>query len=130
MTFPLTADVAALTGETKDAAVLQQADAVRTQVATAMSTELDRIWPEAQRTTTRAGLALQLRQATVGLTDLAVQADGRYAMTVAAEFAGVNDVQHKLTLTTENGATFLPVPVDVATVRRPCTSASPRSSAA
>ncbi|HRH00738.1 MAG TPA: hypothetical protein PLR99_31065 [Polyangiaceae bacterium] len=108
VTFKPSAAITALQGAEKDAAVRAKADELRLAVTTAITGELDRIWPEDQRISD-AGVAIQFRQDTATTSALDATADG-YAFTVNAEFAGINDLLRKLPLTTEGGKTFLPVP--------------------
>ncbi|OJY21066.1 MAG: hypothetical protein BGO98_13910 [Myxococcales bacterium 68-20] len=102
-----------LEGEARELAVVARAEALRTTVTSAISAELDRIWPEAQRLT-RAGLVIQFRQASATYSDLKASEDGaRYEMVVSGEFAGVNDLEQKLPLRIEGGKKFLPVTASV-----------------
>lgn len=112
VTFKPSADVAALEGDAKTAALTAQAEQVRTTVTTTLTSELDKLWPEEQRIS-RAGVAIQFRQASATQRDLTALADGRYSIVVAAEFAGVKDLERKLPMKTEDGRTFYPVSVDV-----------------
>ncbi|HNK84934.1 MAG TPA: molybdopterin-dependent oxidoreductase, partial [Flavobacteriales bacterium] len=112
VTFKASADAMAKQGAERDAAVAAQADGLRTQVASAISAELDKIWPEEQRTT-REGLAIQYRQGSAKQNELQAQADGRYTVVVSAEFTAVKGVEKKLPLKTADGKTFLPVTTDV-----------------
>lgn len=106
--FKPSAATAALQGAEKDAAVRAKADELRLAATTAITAELDRIWPEDQRISDDS-VAIQFRQDTATTSALDATADG-YAFTVNAEFAGVNDLVNKLPLTTEAGKTFLSVP--------------------
>lgn len=110
--FALSADVAALEGDARDAAILEQAEGLRGQVTQAISAELDRIWPEEERLSS-AGVAIQFRQASATLADLQVRADGRYGMKVSAEFAGIKNLEQRLPLSGEGASKFLPLPIDL-----------------
>jgi hypothetical protein len=113
VTFPVPASVAALTGDAKEKAVVALAEQLRTSVTAAISAELDRIWPEEQRIT-RAGLAIQFRQASATYRDLAaVDGGASYTMVVSGEFAAVKDIEKKLPMKTAGDKTFLPVTTDV-----------------
>jgi hypothetical protein len=113
VTFPISADVRALTGDAKEKAVLALAEQLRTSVTAAISAELDRLWPEEQRVT-RAGVVIQFRQASATYRDLvAVDGGSSYTMVVSGEFAAMKDIDKKLPMKTEGGDTFLPVTTDV-----------------
>ena len=110
--FKVSADVAALTGAEKEKAIADQANQLRTGITSAISAELDRIWPEQQRLT-RAGLAIQFRQASAAFKDLKLGDDGRYSMTVTGEFSAVKDIEQKLPLKEADGKKYLPVSYDL-----------------
>lgn len=113
VTFPVPASAQALQGEEREKAIATRADELRTSVTSAISSELDRIWPEEQRIT-RAGVAIQFRQASASYRDLRPSADGtKMTMTVSGEFSAVKDIERKLPLKTVEGKTFLPVSTDV-----------------
>ncbi|MEO6573126.1 MAG: hypothetical protein ABIP89_04760 [Polyangiaceae bacterium] len=113
VTFPVADDVRALTGDAKEKAIVAVAEQLRASVTAAISAELDRIWPEDKRIT-RAGVAIQFRQASATYSDL-VSLDGgaRYSVVVSGEFAAVKDIEKKLPLKTVGDKTFLPVTTDV-----------------
>lgn len=112
VTFAAPADTEALTGEAREEAIARRADQLRTSVTRAISAELDRIWPEDQRIS-RAGVAIQFRQASATYRDLVRAEDGKYTMTVSGEFSAVKDVERKLPLRSVEGRTFLPVTTDL-----------------
>lgn len=112
VTFTPSADVQALQGDAQTSALVAQADTLRATVTTAITAELDRLWPEDERTS-RAGVAIEFRQATAQERDLKPVDGGRYTVTVSAEFSGVTDLLHKLPMKTDDGETYLPVTVDL-----------------
>ncbi len=113
VTFAVPAEAQGLEGEARETAITTRADALRTSVTSAISAELDRIWPEDQRIR-RTGAAIQFRQASATYRDLKASADGtRYTMTVSGEFAAVKDIERKLPMKTDGGKTFLPVSTDL-----------------
>lgn len=113
VTFKVPDDVLALSGEAKEKGIAAKADQLRLSVMTAVSAELDRLWPEDARTT-RTGVAIQFRQASASYKDLKVAADGaRYTMTISGEFSAVKDIERKLPMKTVDGKTFLPVSTDL-----------------
>lgn len=113
VTFKPSAETLALQGEAKDKAINDQATQLRNTVTTAIVAELDRIWPEDERTT-NANVSIEYRQATSSLRDLEVlDGDAGYSMTVAGEFAGIKDLERRLPLKTANGKSYLPVNADL-----------------
>lgn len=113
VTFPVPETARALQGEEREQAIAARADELRTSVTAAISAELDRIWPEEQRVS-RAGVAIQFRQASASYRDLKPSADGaKYTMTVSGDFSAVKDIERKLPMKTEGDKTFLPVSTDV-----------------
>ncbi|MBL8607186.1 MAG: hypothetical protein JNL38_07690 [Myxococcales bacterium] len=112
VTFKPSADALAKQGAERDAAIALEADALRARVASAISAELDKLWPEEQRIS-REGVAIQYRQGTASKSDLAPAADGRVSLTISAEFAAVKDIEKKLPLKTVDGKAFLPVSTDI-----------------
>lgn len=113
ITFKVSAETQALQGGEKEKAVNTQATTLRNSVTSAITSELDKIWPQAERLT-RAGAAVQFRQTTASFRDLTALADGTgYSLTIAGEFAGVKDLERRLPLKTEGEKTFLPVTTDV-----------------
>jgi hypothetical protein len=101
-------EAATLEGDAKEAAIVARAEEIRGIVTKAISSELDRIWPEDQRLT-RAGLAIQFRQASASYADLTRDGDS-FTILVSGEFAAVKDVEAKLPLTTgADGKRYLPV---------------------
>lgn len=113
VTFPVPESAQALQGEEREKAIAARADELRTSVTSAISAELDRIWPEEQRIT-RAGVAIQFRQASASYRDLKAASGGaKYTMTVSGEFSAVKDIERKLPMKTALGKTFLPVSTDV-----------------
>jgi hypothetical protein len=113
VTFKLSAETAALQGDAKTAAVLAQAQALRDNVLTTISTELDKLWPEDMRTS-NANVAIQYRQATASLADLKELPDASgYGFTVTGEFAGIKDLETRLPMKTVAGKKFLPINADL-----------------
>lgn len=113
VTFKLTAESAALTGDAKAAAALAQATTLRDTVLTTISSELDKLWPEDMRIS-NANVAIQYRQASAALSDLKELPDGAgYSLTVSGEFAGIKDLEKKLPMKTVDGKTFLPINADL-----------------
>ncbi len=113
VTFKLSAETAALTGDAKSAAVLAQATTLRDNVLNTISTELDKLWPEEMRTSA-ANVAVQYRQASAKLDDLKELPDGAgYSFAVSGEFAGIKDLETKLPMKTVDGKTFLPINADL-----------------
>lgn len=110
--FKVSDDILALQGEAKEKAIADKANTLRTGITSAISAELDRIWPEEQRLT-RAGLAIQFRQASAAFKDLKLADNGRYTMTVTGEFAAVKDIEQKLPLKSADGKKYLPVSYDL-----------------
>lgn len=109
VSFTLSAETQALEGEAKDKAVLVQAETLRNDVLSTISSELDKLWPEEERIS-NAGVAIQYRQGSASLRDLKANADGTgYSLTVSGEFAGIKDLERRLPLRTVDGKTFLPV---------------------
>jgi hypothetical protein len=112
VTFKLPAEIEALKGDERDTAVLAHSEKMRSTVTTAITAELDKIWPEEERIS-NAGVSIEFRQATAGLKDLkALDACG-FGMTVTTEFAGIKDLEKRLPLKTVADKTFLPVSADL-----------------
>lgn len=114
VTFTPSAEIAALQGDAKNTALLARAQELRGTVTTAITTELDRLWPEDQRISD-AAVAIEFRQSSATIKDLTPSADGKYTFVVSAEFAGVKDLASKLPMKTEGGLTYLPVPATLGT---------------
>ncbi|MDB4933123.1 MAG: hypothetical protein JWP87_95 [Labilithrix sp.] len=112
VTFKLSAETQALSGDAKDAAVLVQAQTLRDSVLDTITSELDKLWPEEERTS-NAGVAIQYRQASAALADLKALPDGSYGLTVSGEFAGIKDLERRLPMKTAVGKTFLPINADL-----------------
>lgn len=113
LTFKLPAESQALQGDAKTAALTAFAEQTRNSVTSAITSELDKIWPEAERTS-GAGVAIQFRQASATSRDLKELPDqSGYAITVRAEFAGIKDLERRLPMKTVAGKTFLPVSADL-----------------
>lgn len=112
VTFTIDAQTQALQGAEKERAVVARAESLRNVVTKAISAELDRIWPQEQRLS-RAGLAIQFRQASAAYRDLERLDDATYTMTVSGEFGAVKDVEQKLPLREGGGKRWLPVSVDL-----------------
>ncbi|MBS2019020.1 MAG: hypothetical protein JST00_39500 [Deltaproteobacteria bacterium] len=112
VTFAIGEEIAAMQGEAREKAITDKATQLRTGITGAISAELDRIWPEEQRLT-RAGLAIQFRQASAAYADLEIGADGKVSMTVTGEFAAVKDIEKKLPLKDADGKKYLPVSYDL-----------------
>lgn len=112
VTFKMPDEILALAGEAKDKAMADKANALGLSITSAVSAELDKIWPEGQRTT-RAGLAIQFRQASATYKDLKLGDNGRYTMTVSGEFAAVKDIEQKLPLKSDAAGKYLPVSFDL-----------------
>ena len=110
VTFDVPEDARTLEGEEKEQAIVRRAEQLRNTVTAAISSELDRIWPQQQRLS-RAGLAIQFRQASASYSALTMLDGGdRYSMLVTGEFGAVKDVERKLPLTaTPDGRSYLPV---------------------
>lgn len=101
------ADADSLEGEAKEERVTARAEELRASVMAAVSAELDKIWPEEMRIS-RAGVAIQYRQASAAYRDL-TPASGGYTMVVSGEFSAVKDFERKLPLEQEGGRSYLPV---------------------
>jgi hypothetical protein len=113
VTFKLSAETLALQGEEKDKAVLVQAQTLRDTVLTTITSELDKLWPEEERTS-NAGVAIQYRQASASLRDLKASADGlSYSLTVSGEFAGIKNLEQRLPMKTVDAKKFLPISADL-----------------
>ena len=114
VTFAVPEDARTLDGEEKQQAIVARAEELRNSVTAAISSELDRIWPEEQRVS-RAGVAIQFRQASASYGALTMLEGGeRYTMIVSGEFGGVKDLERKLPLSTApDGRSFLPVSTDL-----------------
>jgi len=113
VTFKVSAEIDGMAaGPEKDQAVLAQAEKTRSTVTTALTAELDRIWPEEERTS-GAAVSIEFRQATATQSDLKPLAGGGFGMTVSTEFAGIKDLEKRLPLTTDAGKTFLPLTADL-----------------
>ncbi len=115
VTFTLPEEARTLEGAEREAAITARADELRLSVTKAISSELDRIWPESQRVARGGGVVIQFRQASATFRDLApVAGTDDYTMTVSGEFAGMKDLEQKLPLTTgADGKRYLPVSTDV-----------------
>ncbi|NOU29299.1 MAG: hypothetical protein HOO96_15465 [Polyangiaceae bacterium] len=114
VSFKPDAATAALQGEAKNTALLAQEKKLRDLVTTAITAELDRMWPEDYRIKASSGVAIEFRQASTTMSGLTpVNGGESYTFTVAAEFSGVNGLERKLPMVTENGKTFFPVPADL-----------------
>ena len=112
VTFALPAEITAMAdGSDRDQAIAAHAEELRGTVTTAVVAELDRLWPEDERTS-NAGVSIELRQKTASVSDLK-KSDAGYTMTVNTEFSGIKDLEKRLPQTTENGKTFLPVSADL-----------------
>ena len=106
-------DIDALVGQAKTDALKKRGDELRNAVTTAIVAELDKIWPEDQRTT-GAGIAIEFRQSTATSSELVPSGEGHYAMTVTGEFAGVTDLSKKLPQkTAADGTLYFPVSADL-----------------
>lgn len=101
-----------LEGDALREALDPQAKAVRNTVTTAIVAELDRIWPEDTRISYR-GVAIQFRQDTASVRDVQHRDGSTWRMTVAGEFAGVQDLLAKLPLRTDGDQRYLPVTATV-----------------
>ncbi len=113
VTFTPTAETLALEGDAKNQAILAQAQALRDTTLTQITAELDKLWPEEERTS-NAGVAIEYRQASAALSDLQPLAgDAGYSLVVSGEFAGVKDLEKKLPQKTVDGKTFLPITADL-----------------
>ena len=112
VTFDVPRNAEGLEGEERERAVMNRAAALRNSVTSAISAELDRIWPQAERLS-RAGVAIQFRQASASYSDLKPVGD-RFSMTVSGEFGAVEGLARKLPLaSTEDGRAYLPVSTDL-----------------
>lgn len=117
VTFKAPESARGLEGEARDAAIATRAAEIRNQIATAMSAELDRVWPKEDRLS-REKLAIQYRQGSAGSRDLTpVDGGASYTMTVTGEFSGVKDAEQKLPLVAPEGEPsakkYLPMTADV-----------------
>lgn len=113
VTFTLSTETQALQGAEKEKAVDLQATTLRTRVTVAISADLDKLWPEADRLK-KTSAAVQLRQPTASFRDLKPSDDGTsYTLTIVGEFGGTKDLERRLPLETAEGKTFLPVTTDV-----------------
>jgi hypothetical protein len=112
ITFKLPEAIEALTGEAKETAVTAHAEQLRNTVTSAIGAELDKIWPEEERTS-RSGVAIQYRQGSATLRDLKVLEGGKYGMTVSGDFGGIKDLERRLPLKTAEGKKYLPVNADL-----------------
>ena len=113
VTFKVSAEIDAMAaGADKDAAIAAQAATLRTTVTTALTAELDRIWPEEERIS-GSDVSIEFRQATATFADLKPQDGGVFGMTVKTEFAGIKDLEKRLPLKTEGDKTFLPLSADL-----------------
>ncbi len=112
VTFEVSADIRAMTGDAKTAALLAHAEALRGTVTTAITSSLDTLWPEEMRTTS-AGVAIEFRQKTATEKDLVAVDDTHMSMLVSAEFSGVKDLLTKLPMKTDNGVSYLPIIADL-----------------
>lgn len=113
VTFKPSAETLALQGDAKQQALLEQAQQLRNRTLTAITAELDKLWPEEMRTTS-AGVAIQYRQASAAMSELMPLPGGAgYGVTVTGEFAGVKDLEKKLPLKTVDGKVFLPITTDI-----------------
>ena len=93
VTFNPSAETLALQGDAKQQALLEQAQQLRNRTLTAITAELDKLWPEEMRTTS-AGVAIQFRQASAAMSELMPLPGGAgYGVTVTGEFAGVKDLE-------------------------------------
>ncbi len=113
VTFPMPDEAKSLEGAEKEAAITKRAEQLRSLVASAISAELDRLWPEEERTH-GDGAVIQYRQGTATFRDLTASADGSsYTIVVSGEFAAMNDIQARLPLKAAEDATkYLPVSFD------------------
>ena len=91
VTFDAPRDAESLEGEERENAIMNRAAALRNSVTAAISAELDRIWPQAERLS-RAGVAIQFRQASASYSDLTPVGD-RFSMTVSGEFGAVEGLE-------------------------------------
>ncbi|CAN5911166.1 hypothetical protein BH11MYX4_BH11MYX4_50000 [soil metagenome] len=113
VTFKVSAAIEAMpAGPDKDQAVLAQSEKIRTAVTTALTAELDRIWPEEERIS-GAAVSIEFRQATATSSDLKPVEGGGFAMTVRTEFAGIKELEKRLPLKTDADQTFLPLTADL-----------------
>ena len=114
VTFDTPADIQAMpAGAEKDAALKAKADQIRTSVASATSSDLEKRWPEDVRIT-RSGVVIQLRQKTTSSKDIvAVDGGKQTKISVVMEFAAQNDIETKLPMKTEGGKTFYPLSLDL-----------------
>jgi hypothetical protein len=109
----LSAETLALEGAARDEAVQARVNALRLSVTSAISAELDKIWPQDERLS-RAGVAVQFRQASAASSDLVPVGDGSsYRVTISGEFSGIKDLATKLPMKTEGELSYLPVTTDV-----------------
>ena len=111
VTFEPSADIAALEGDAKYAALQKQAETLRNTITDALSAKLDAIWPESERTSSE-GVAVQFRQSSRELANLQATPDG-YSMTVSAEFAGIKNLDQRLPMQTDGARKYLPLSVDL-----------------
>jgi hypothetical protein len=113
VTFKVSAEIEAMAaGPEKDQAIAAQAATLRTTVTTALTAELDRIWPEEERIS-GSDVSIEFRQATATFADLKPLDGGGFGMTVKTEFAGIKDLEKRLPLKTEGDQTFLPLSADL-----------------
>lgn len=114
VTFDTPADIQAMPeGAEKEAALKAKADQIRTTVASATSSDLEKRWPEDVRIT-RNGVVIQLRQKTTGSKDIvAVDGGKQTKISVVMEFSAQNDIETKLPMKTEDDKTFYPLAVDM-----------------
>lgn len=108
VTFKPSAEVLGATGEEKKLALAAQSEDVRVNALKAVVTELDRIWPEDERTQ-NGSPAIQFRQASATSGDAKLVGEN-YELEVSAEFSAVNDIERKLPLQSDAGKKYLPVP--------------------
>ena len=112
VTFTLPAAITAMAdGADRDTAIAAHAEELRGTITTALVAELDRLWPEEERTS-NAGVSIEFRQKTATLSDLK-KTDAGYTMTVNTEFSGIKDLEKRLPQKTENGKTFFPFTADL-----------------
>lgn len=111
VTFPVPDEAKALEGDARQAAITARADALRTQVAAAISADLDRIWPEEKRTEGE-GLVIQYHQGSATMRDLKQADGGLYAITVSGEFSATNDIASKLPMKKDGDASYYPLTFD------------------
>lgn len=111
--FTLPESVKGQAGDALNEALLAHTHELRNKVTTAITAELDRIWPEDTRIRRSAGVTLQFRQLTAGTSEVERFDGDHYRMVVNGEFAGVSDLEAKLPLAGPDGEKYLPVKADL-----------------